>query len=95
MEVNNNISDVLIPQAYDAQLKDGRIALGTSLADFDRTLRENYPTANNADTYMVDPVIVPDMCEPEFYIQQSNTMSANEMVNMALGLQQWIRDTQL
>ena len=77
MEVNNNISDILIPQAYDAQLKDGKIDGRTSLEDFERSLRENYPTANDADTYMVDPVIVPDMCEPEFYIQQSATMSAN------------------
>ena len=35
--------------------------------DFERTLRESYPIELDTDSYIVNPVISPDMCESDFY----------------------------
>ena len=35
--------------------------------DFESMLRLDYPIEMDTDSYMVNPIIGPDMCESEFY----------------------------
>ena len=36
--------------------------------EFEIKLREEYPFERDTDSYIVNPVIGPDMCELEFYV---------------------------
>ena len=58
-------------------------------------LRQDYPIEMDTDSYVVNPIIQPEMCEPEFYDQQDATITESQMANRAEGFEAWIRETQL
>ena len=62
-----DIIDTLLQQAYSIQIADGRILSTMTFEEFELTLRESYPIERDTESYIVNPVIIPDMCEAEFY----------------------------
>ena len=43
------------------------------------------------DEYSVDPVIADNMCDSQFYDQQTATDTANSDANSAIGAQNWVK----
>ena len=61
--------------------------------EFEIKLREEYPFERDTDSYVVNPIIGPDMCELEFYVQQDTTIEESQKANRAEGVEAWIRET--